>query len=138
MSEPYSQFETELQVRPNDIDLFQHVHSSRYQDYVLAARYEQMERCYKMSMEAFIEAGLGWYVKTAHIEYKRALKMGDKFLVRTRIDAFFKRGVKVVFEMVRCDTGKEICNGYFDYSLIRLETGRAEIIPDWINEKYAI
>jgi len=36
----HSKFETEMQVRPDDIDLFQHVHSSRYMDYVLAARYD--------------------------------------------------------------------------------------------------
>ena len=36
----YSKFETELAVRPDDIDLYQHVHSTRYLDYVLAARFE--------------------------------------------------------------------------------------------------
>ena len=43
-------YTTRLQVRPDDIDMFGHVHSSRYMDYVLAARFEQMERCYQMSM----------------------------------------------------------------------------------------
>ena len=38
----FSKFETELSVRPDDIDLYQHVHSTRYLDYVLAARFEQM------------------------------------------------------------------------------------------------
>ena len=32
-----TKFETELQVRPDDIDMNQHVHASRYHDYVLAA-----------------------------------------------------------------------------------------------------
>ena len=40
-----TKFETELQVRPDDIDVNQHVHGSRYFDYVLAARYDQMARC---------------------------------------------------------------------------------------------
>ena len=40
----FSKFETELLVRPDDIDLYQHVHSTRYLDYVLAARFEQMEK----------------------------------------------------------------------------------------------
>ena len=38
----HTRFETELQVRPDDLDFFRHVHSSRYQDYVLAARFDQM------------------------------------------------------------------------------------------------
>ena len=37
-----SKFESEMQVRPDDIDMYQHVHSSRYMDYVLAARFDQM------------------------------------------------------------------------------------------------
>jgi len=64
----YSRFETELQVRPDDIDMNQHVHNSRYFDYVLAARYDQMARCYGMSMEEFLKAGCSWVVKTAHLE----------------------------------------------------------------------
>ena len=43
-----SRFETEMPVRPDDIDMNQHVHNSRYFDYVLAARYDQMARCYRM------------------------------------------------------------------------------------------
>ena len=31
----FSKFETELAVRPDDIALYQHVHSTRYLDYVL-------------------------------------------------------------------------------------------------------
>src|SRR5512134_3408759 len=96
-----TRFETEMQVRPDDIDMNQHVHASRYQDYVLAARYDQMERCYQMSMEQFAEAGFGWYVKTAHLEYKRALKLGELFVVRTWVDALAGSEVQVRFEIVR-------------------------------------
>ena len=39
----YSKFETELTVRPDDIDLYQHVHSTRYLDYVLAARFDMFD-----------------------------------------------------------------------------------------------
>ena len=60
-SDLYARFETEHVVRPDDIDMFQHVHSSRYLDYVLAARYEQMAPCYGMPWEDFIARlkGLG-------------------------------------------------------------------------------
>ena len=64
----YSTFESELQVRPDDIDMNGHVHNSKYLDYVLAARFDQMERCYKMSMGEFLERGLSWYVRAAYIK----------------------------------------------------------------------
>lgn len=134
----HSKFESELQVRPDDIDMNQHVHNSRYFDYVLAARYEQMERCYKMPMEEFIKLGFGWVIKTAHIEYKRPLAMGDSFIVRTWIQEIYKDGVKVHFEIVKKDNGKLSCDGYFHYTMINLTTGRAEAIPEWIVQKYSV
>ena len=66
-------------------DMNRHVHSSRYLDYVLAARFDQMERCYKMSMQAFMARGLGWVIKTSHIEFIRPLQLGDHFSVTTCI-----------------------------------------------------
>lgn len=131
-------FETELQVRPDDIDMYQHVHGSRYFDYVLAARYEQMARCYRMSMEEFARAGYGWVTRTAHLEYKRPLLLGESFWVRTWIETFVRDGVRVDFEIRKKATGKLACDGWFHYTLIRLATGRAEAIPDWIVAKYAI
>src|SRR2546428_6394035 len=96
-----TKFETELQVRPDDIDMNQHVHGSRYFDYVLAARYDQMERCYQMSMAEFIKAGYGWFIRVAHVEYKRPLRLGERFIVRTWVDEMFKDGVRVKFEIFK-------------------------------------
>jgi acyl-CoA thioester hydrolase/thioesterase-3 len=135
---PGTQFESELQVRPDDIDLNQHVHGSRYMDYVLAARYDQMERCYKMPMEEFIQHGFGWYVRTAHLEYKRPLGLGDSFVVRTWVAEMLKQGVLVHFEILRKKTGKLCCDGYFNYTMIHLKTGRAADVPDWIAAKYSV
>ncbi|MFO1497544.1 MAG: thioesterase family protein [Verrucomicrobiota bacterium] len=133
-----TQFETELQVRPDDIDMNQHVHASRYYDYVLAARYDQMSRCYKMALEEFTTAGYAWFVRTAHLEYKRPLGLGESFLVRTWIDEMRKDSVRVMFQILKKATSKLSCDGYFDYTLVRIATGRAEPIPEWIAQKYAI
>ena len=134
----HSKFETELQVRPDDIDMNQHVHNSKYFDYVLAARYDQMERCYKMPMEEFINMGFGWVVRTAHVEYKRPLGLGDRFIVRTWIDTVLRDGVKVHFEILRKENGKQCCDGYFLYIMVNLKSRRSETIPEWIVEKYSV
>jgi acyl-CoA thioester hydrolase/thioesterase-3 len=137
-SPPYSRFETVLSVRPDDIDMNQHVHSSRYQDYVLAARYDQMARCYGMAMEEFTARGLGWFVNTCHIEYKRPLKMGDVFRVRTWIKDFRRDGVGIGFEILREPAGKLSCEGWVDYTLVTAATGRATDIPPDVVEKYSV
>ena len=59
-------------------------------------------------------------------------------IVRTWIDAIAKDGVTVQFQILRRKTGKLCADGWFDYTMIALGTGRAEAIPAWIAERYAV
>lgn len=131
-------YETEMQVRPDDIDMFQHAHSSRYIDYVLAARYEQMGRCYGMPMEEFLENGLGWVIRKTTMEFKRPLKMGEWFIVKTQLTALERNIAAVDFEIVKKETGKTSCKGVFDYVMTDLKTGKAAQIPQWIIDRYSV
>ena len=134
----FARFETELAVRPDDIDLYQHVHSTRYLDYVLAARFDQMERCYGMGMKEFARLGLGWYMKSATIHYRRPLGLGDRMIVRTWIAEIFDDAVRVGFEIDRLDNRKRVCEGQTDYTLVTLADGRATPIPAHVRVKYGI
>jgi acyl-CoA thioester hydrolase/thioesterase-3 len=134
----YATFETEIIVRPDDIDMNQHVHNSRYMDYVLMARYDQMERCYGMSMQAFIDAGYSWVTSRSEITYKRPLRMGDVAIVRTHIDTFLPRGVRVAFAIYNKSTLKECASGVQDYVMISIASGRSVDIPQWIIDVYSI
>jgi acyl-CoA thioester hydrolase len=133
-----SRFTSELQVRPDDIDMNQHVHASKYFDYVLAARYDQMERCYRMGMPEFLARGLGWFVRVGHIEYKRPLKIGEWFTVTTWIDEIEADSVRVQYEISRKTNGKTAASGYCVYTLVSTQSGRAETIPADIRAKYSI
>lgn len=44
----------------------------------------------------------------------------------------------VKFELIKEKGGKTSCLGSFDYTMVRLETRRAERIPPWIQSKYSI
>ncbi|MFA6455723.1 MAG: acyl-CoA thioesterase [Bacteroidota bacterium] len=135
---PYSTFTSEILVRPDDIDMNNHVHFTKYLDLVLAARYEQMARDYKMSMNEFIRRGLGWVVNTCHVHYKRPLILGDVAIVKTAILEVGTTTAKVGFEILRKETGKLSTDGYFDYTLVDLQTGRAVKLPDDVIQKYSI
>ena len=104
----------------------------------MAARYEQMDTCYGMAMEKFIERGFGWVVSTAHVNYKRALTMGDYFLVRTGIESINDKGCRVAFILTNKVTKKVCCDGYFDYVMIDMKTGRGLKIPEDIVEHYKV
>ncbi len=133
-----SKFESELQVRPDDIDLYQHVHSSRYMDYVLAARFDQMERCYGMSMAEFQKLGYGWVIASTQQNFRRPLVMGDRMIVRCWIEKFTAIGLRLSFEIDRKADGKRACDGWFEYVMISLENGRPVRIPEAIRTKYSI
>jgi YbgC/YbaW family acyl-CoA thioester hydrolase len=135
---PYSIFESELDVRPDDIDMNNHVHNSKYLDYVLAARYDQMDRCYGVAMGEFLSRGLMWVVKACVVEFKRPLALGDRMIVRTGIASVGKTEARVQFEILKKSTRKLSVSGHFDYTLVKRVTGRAEKIPDDIIAKYTI
>jgi YbgC/YbaW family acyl-CoA thioester hydrolase len=135
---PFSRFSSEMQVRPDDIDMNQHVHNSRYFDYVLAARYDQMEHHYRFPMEEFIQNNYGWVVQKAEVEYKRPLGLGEWFIVETGIDEIQLKGCIVSFSIVSKKTNKVCCEGKFHYTMINTQTGRAEVVPEWIRIRYSI
>ena len=134
----YSRFKTTYRVRPDDIDMFRHVHNSKYFDYVMAARYDQMELFYDMRMEEFMSNGYGWVVKTAHIDYKRPLIMGQEFSVETGIESINSKGCRVTFEIKIIKSNKVSCEGWFDYTLIDIETGRSAKVTQEMIDKYSI
>lgn len=134
----YSIFETEFRVRPDDIDMFQHVHNSKYFDYVLAARYEQMEKFYHMSMESFLESGFGWVVRTAYVDYKRPLIMGDLIKIRTGILTINEKGCRVQFEIENVRTHKIAADGWFDYVMINTATGKGCKVNEEMIAAYSV
>lgn len=133
-----TRFSTELTVRPDDIDMFQHVHNSRYLDYIQAARYDQMVNCYQLSMEEFLAMGFGWVVKKATINYKRPLILSDVMVVSTQVQEINGSDAMIDFEIVNKKTEKTCCDGQMIYTMINLKTGRSEKIPPTIREKYLV
>ncbi len=132
----YTTFQTDYRVRPDDIDMYRHVHNSRYFDYVLAARYDQMERCYGMAMEVFLEQGYGWLVRSVFMDYKRPLILGDYFTVNTGIESIDEKICRVKFDIRNKATNKICCDGWFDFVMVTMADGKACKIPANVIEHY--
>jgi acyl-CoA thioester hydrolase/thioesterase-3 len=134
----YSTFESEIKIRPDDIDLNNHVHNTKYFDYVQAARYEQMKLFYKMPMEEFFSLGYNWFVSSAYIEYKRSLKLEDEIKVRTKVEEINGAQCKVDFWIILKITDKIAAQGYLLYTMISIKSGKPIRIPQSIIERYSI
>ncbi len=131
-------FSSEIKVRPDDIDLNNHVHNAKYLDYVQAARFEQMINDYKMPMEEFVEKGYNWVSSAAHIDWKRPLKLGDTAIVKTQMDSVNGAQCKVNFWIENKATNKLVSDGYFIYTMVSVKSGRPVRITDEIIERYSI
>lgn len=135
----YSTFETEVIVRPDDIDMNNHVHYSRYLDYILMARYDQMKKDYKVAMEEFVERGFSWVASEVNIQYKRPILLQDSaVLVRTQLEEFNGARVVINFWIVKGENEKIAARGQINYTMISVKNGRPTRVPDDIVEKYQI
>jgi acyl-CoA thioester hydrolase/thioesterase-3 len=77
-------------------------------------------------------------VSKVTINFKRALKMGDKMLVRTGILEMNEKGSNVQFEIINKTTGKVASDGIFDYVMIDLKTQRSCKVNDEMIKAYSI
>lgn len=133
-----TKFETEITVRPSDIDINRHVHQSVYLDYVLFARFDQMRRCYKMSMEEFFKRGYSWTTKSTTIEFIKPVLLGEKVVVKTWIQELGTKSVKVCFQIRKKRTDEVAAEGHAVYVLVDAISGKPETIPEDIVKKYSI
>ncbi len=135
----YSIFETEIAVRPDDIDMNNHVHYSKYLDYILMARYDQMNKDYKVAMEAFVERGFSWVASEVNIQYKRPILLQDKTVkARTQLEEFHGAKVVINFWIVKGENDKVAAKGQVSFTMISLKNGRPTRIPEDIIEKYQL
>lgn len=131
-------FETEIAVRPHEIDWNRHVNQSVYLDYLLHARVDQMKRGYKMPIESFFKRGYSWITRSISIEYLSSVFMGETIIVRTWIESVDKKGVTVKFQMLKKKDMSLATEGTAVFVLINAKTGQPEVIPDDIRSKYSI
>jgi YbgC/YbaW family acyl-CoA thioester hydrolase len=131
-------FETEIVIRPDDIDMNNHVHNSKYLDYIQAARFIQMRENYKVPMEEYHALGLNWFASGVNIEYKRALKLGDIALVKTQLGDWNGAQVTIKVWVYNKATNKIAVEGKMLYTLVSLTSGRPVRIPEDIIERHKI
>jgi acyl-CoA thioester hydrolase/thioesterase-3 len=105
-----------------------------------------MARCYKMPMSEFEREGWGWVVRSAGIEHKRPLALGDSALVRTWVEGIgnpaqgrrARSTCTIGFEIENADTGKLAARGTITYVMIDISSGRPVDIPQHVIERYSI
>jgi len=133
-----TKFDTEIMVRPNEIDINGHVHQSVYLDYVLFSRFDQMKRCYKMPMEEFFKMGYSWTTRCTYVEFQKPIFLGETIIIRTWVEEIKQKSVKVGFQILKKEAEQTAAEGYGVYVLINRKTGKPEAIPEIALKKYSV
>ena len=94
--------DTQLRVYPNDLDALLHVNNGVYLTYADLGRTDLMLRS-----DAFAKIrNQGWYpvAAGASIEYKKSLKLGQVFTIRTHILGWDEKAIYLEQKFLRNDT----------------------------------
>ena len=94
--------DTDLRVYPNDLDLFMHVNNGVYLTYADLARTDLMLR----SDVFHLIRKRGWYpvVAAETIQFKKSLKLGQRFTITTRVLGWDDRAIYLEHVYKRANT----------------------------------
>lgn len=97
--------ESKMMIRFHDCDPFRHLNQSRYLDYFVNAREDQLRLQYGLDIFRFaMENGHGWMVTKNQIAYLRQVLVNETVTIQTHIMDFDESNIKV--EMVMWDEAK--------------------------------
>ncbi|UMY65101.1 MULTISPECIES: thioesterase family protein [unclassified Flavobacterium] len=80
--------ESTMRVHHHDCDPFHHLNNSRYIDYLIAARTEQLLDAYNFDTAAMARQGIGWVVAETQIAYLRPATWFETVRIETRLLSF--------------------------------------------------
>ena len=96
MTEMKKTLESSLKVRFHDCDPFNHLNNSRYIDYIMAARSEQLEEAYALDIYKLArEEGVSWVSAQTQISYLSPAFLGEEVKVQTRLLSFTDKSLLV-------------------------------------------
>ena len=88
--------ESSMKIRFHDCDPFNHLNNSRYIDYIMSARTDQLEAAYQLDIyKVAAEQGVGWVSAQTQISYLFPAFVGEEVRIQTRLLAFTEKSLLV-------------------------------------------
>ncbi len=107
MKELKKTLESRMKVRFHDCDPFNHLNNSRYIDYLMTARTDQLEDNYDFDIYRIArEQSVGWVTAQTQISYLSPALLAEELLIETRLIHCSDRSLQ--FEAVMWNAGKTV------------------------------
>ncbi len=130
---------TEVLIRFSDCDPFNHLNNSKYIDYFLNAREDQLLKYYNLDLFAYSKTtGCAWVVSQHKIAYLKPALTMEKVIIESTIVEWNANNTLVEFKMWNKEKTKlkALMWTYFHY--YNLVTQKSDLHPEDINTKFKL
>ncbi|MBL7835778.1 MAG: acyl-CoA thioesterase [Cyclobacteriaceae bacterium] len=94
MTELKKVLESTMKIRFHDCDPFNHLNNSRYLDYIMTARGDQLTDHYNFDIYKLArEQGVGWVIAQTQIAYISPALLMEEVVIETRLLAYSERSL---------------------------------------------
>jgi acyl-CoA thioester hydrolase len=126
-----------VEVRPEDIDAYQHVNNAVYLSWLDRAAWSHSAMLGISLEECVRSLRRGMAAHRTEIDYLRAAVLRDRVLVGTWItESDLKLRVQRRFQVRRAADGATLARARIDYVCINLDSGRAARMPEVFQHAY--
>lgn len=86
--------ESPMKIRFHDCDPFNHLNNSRYLDYIMTARGDQLADHYNLDIYKLArEQGVGWVIAQTQISYLAPARLMEEVIIETQLLSFSERSL---------------------------------------------
>jgi len=124
-------------VRFQDCDPFNHLYSTRYLDYFLNAREDQVLAAYDLNVFKDMESiGSVWVITGTQIGYLKPALMGETVIIESQLIAFTPRTLTV--EMRMWNETRQVLKSimWTTFTYIYLQTQRPALHPEHLSQLF--
>lgn len=115
-------------IRFPDCDPFNHLNNSKYIDYFLNAREDQLSSHYRLDLyKLAAEKGIGWVVTEHQIVYLKPAMLMETVVLQTKLIAYTEKEVTVEFTMWNHDKTSLKSLLWTKFSHFNLATKKSEV-----------
>ncbi len=119
---------SQLTVRFNEVDPYNHVNHAGYVTYFEVARTEALEAC-EIPLRGLAESGIQLVVTRLDVRYRRAATIGDRLVIETELDEMRRASGVWAQRVLRDD--ELLVDGRVTIGVVD-QNGRPLRPPDWL------
>lgn len=129
--------ESQIIIRFSDCDPMGHLNNSRYQDYFINAREDQLLSFYGVDFhERGKNHGEGWYVSKSQIAYLFPALLREKVIIRSSLIMVFEKAIRIEMQMLDLQKRRLKAMAWMDFTWVNIKTGRSMKHPEDLLQFY--